>query len=98
MLTLPAEWVILPFMTTSPAQRVAEEVRVAMTRRRISQATLAGQLGMSQAALSRRLQGEVPFDVDVLSRISELLDVPISVLMTTAPIGGQVPGSQGPGT
>jgi transcriptional regulator with XRE-family HTH domain len=38
-------------------------------------------MGVSQALVSRRLTGEVPFDVAELSRIAEILGVPVSTFM-----------------
>lgn len=45
-------------------EAVAEEVRVLIARRRLNQTVLAGAIGMSQSALSRRLSTEKPFDLD----------------------------------
>jgi transcriptional regulator with XRE-family HTH domain len=45
----------------------------------MSQATLAGKLGMSSTALGRRMTGEVPFDVDELERAGALLEFSITI-------------------
>lgn len=42
----------------------------------MTQAELARQIGTSRVALSERLNGYRPFDVDQLYRISDVLDVP----------------------
>lgn len=63
------------------AQRVGATVRAEIARRKISQVTLAGALGISQAAVSRRLNGAVPFDVHELNRVAVLLDLPLAVLV-----------------
>jgi len=55
-----------------------------MARRSMTQRALAASLGMTQQALSRRLSGEVPFDVDELGRVAALLDVPVAVLFGEA--------------
>lgn len=68
---------------TSPAQRVSGEVRAAMARKRVTQSVLAAHLGISQAALSRRLRGEIPFDVNELALIASHLDVTIDALIPT---------------
>lgn len=39
--------------------------------RRVSQAKLAADLKMAQASLSRRLTGEVPFDIDELATAND---------------------------
>jgi len=67
--------------TNVTAVRVAGEVRAAMARRGVSQTALAAALGMSQAAVSRRLRGAIPLDVKELAAIAEILGVPMSVLV-----------------
>jgi len=67
--------------TNVTAVRVAGEVRAAMARRGVSQTALAGALGMSQAAVSRRLRGAIPLDVKELAAIAEILSVPLSALL-----------------
>jgi transcriptional regulator with XRE-family HTH domain len=67
---------------TTTGNLVASEVRAELGRQRISGSALAKSLGMSQAGISRRLRGEVPFDVDELSAIAALLNVPLSALLT----------------
>jgi len=59
-------------------------VRAEMGRHRITQTQLAKNLGTSQMAVSRRLSGEVPFDVDELARVAEILGVPVTVLFGDA--------------
>jgi transcriptional regulator with XRE-family HTH domain len=54
---------------------VAEEVRVWLTRRRLSGVKLAAAIGRSQPYVSRRLNGETAFDVDDLERIAAVLGV-----------------------
>lgn len=61
-------------------EAVAEEVRSLMGRRRVNQTRLAKALNMSQSALSRRLNGEQPFDTDDLFRIAEHFDVEVTRL------------------
>lgn len=64
-------------------QAVAEEVRAAMARRRITQAALGRILGLGQSAISRRLSGDVPFDVVEINRIAEATGVDASLLIRT---------------
>lgn len=70
--------------TNLPAIRVADEVRAAMARKRVSQTKLADILGISQAAVSRRLTGEVAFDVNELSVLAGALDVSLATLLVAA--------------
>lgn len=70
--------------TKTPARRVGDEVRAALARRQISQTVLGQNLGLSQAAVSRRLLGEIPFDVDELTKIAALVDVPIETFVSAA--------------
>jgi transcriptional regulator with XRE-family HTH domain len=52
-----------------------------MARRRITQAALAQTLGMSQATVSRRLRGSVPFTVSELDHVARVLAVPAASLL-----------------
>lgn len=63
---------------------IAEEVRVLMARRRMSAVRLGVEIGRSQSYMSRRLTGDMPFDLDDLEAICAALDVPISSLMGSA--------------
>lgn len=61
---------------------VAATVRAECARRRLTQATLADALGLSQAAVSRRLAGTTPFELDELAVVAPLLDTTPSVLVS----------------
>lgn len=66
------------------AAAIGAEVRGLLAKQKISQ-TVAGQrLGLSQAAMSRRLLGEVPFNVDELAAIAKILGVPVARLLEDA--------------
>ncbi|MDN5639229.1 helix-turn-helix domain-containing protein [Rothia kristinae] len=67
------------------AQEVADNVRAALARRRMSQEAAAAGIGMSRAALNNRLNGKTAFDVAELERLSEVLDVPYSQLVEVTP-------------
>lgn len=54
-------------------------IRLALYRRDRSQKWLAGQLGMSESALSRIVNGLVPPE-PTRERIAALLDVPVETL------------------
>lgn len=62
-------------------EAVAAEVRAQMGRRRITQGQLAKALGMSQAAVSRRLTGELPFDLDDVLVMAQRFNVALSDLI-----------------
>lgn len=66
---------------TKLTERVAEEIRVAMTRRRISGRTLAKLLGVSPSWVSYRLTGVQPIDLNDLAAIAAALKVSIISLI-----------------
>lgn len=55
-----------------------------MARRDFSQADLATELSMSQAAVSRRLSGDVIFTIDELAKVARVLRVPLPELAALA--------------
>jgi transcriptional regulator with XRE-family HTH domain len=63
------------------ARAVAAEVRAEMARQQVNQQQVAEVLGFSRQALSRRITGEIPFDVAELGQIAHFLGVPVSRLM-----------------
>lgn len=69
--------------TRTPAQRVADEVRGQMARRRITQTALAADadLDLSLSAINRRLTGEIAFNVRELAVIARILDVPMATFV-----------------
>lgn len=75
-------------MITTPAERVATEIRAHLARQRKTQAQIAGHLGISQQAVSRRMSGAQPFDVDELHRVAAFLDVPVASLLGTDAAAG----------
>lgn len=66
---------------TPMSERVAEEVRVLLARRRLSASELARRINQTQRYLSRRLSCEVAFDVNDLELIANALDVEIADLL-----------------
>ena len=60
---------------------VAEEIRVLLTRRRMSQRQLAQALNVSPAWLNYRLTGVQAIDLNDLQRIARALDVPVNALL-----------------
>lgn len=70
---------------TPMRQRVAEEVRVLLARRQMSASELARRIGLTQPYMSRRLTGEIAFDVDDLEVIAAALGVkPAELLGSTS--------------
>jgi transcriptional regulator with XRE-family HTH domain len=69
---------------TKTAAEVGERVKLEMDRQKIRQTTVAHRLRMSQQAVSRRIRGAVPFDVDELVEVARLLDVDPSTFMGRA--------------
>lgn len=72
-------------MGTNHRDTVAANVRAEVARRRARQTDLAALLGISQQAMSRRLTGEVAFDVDELQALASHLEVPASELLGEVP-------------
>lgn len=64
-------------------ERVAEEVRALLARKMMTGADLAVAIGRSPMYVSRRIRGEVAFDLDDMQRLSEALDVPLISLLPT---------------
>lgn len=73
---------------------MAEEIRALMARRRISGVGLAARINRSQSYVSRRLTGEVPFDVDDLEAIAVALGVTAAKLVSSAGEGSRQPTLQ----
>jgi hypothetical protein len=68
-------------MATDVDLRVAATVRAEMARCRLPQVKVADALGISQAAVSRRLVGVVPFTVGELSTLADLLGLNLGLLV-----------------
>jgi transcriptional regulator with XRE-family HTH domain len=62
----------------TPHQAVAAEVRAQLARRRMSGRRAAFALGWKQPYIARRLSGEIPFDVNDLTALAQLLELPVS--------------------
>ncbi|GAA4075582.1 helix-turn-helix domain-containing protein [Nocardioides kongjuensis] len=60
--------------------RFADEIRVLMTRRRLTQGDLATVLGVGQSEISKRLRGTVPFRFDEIVELARYFDVSIGSL------------------
>lgn len=66
---------------SNPLGRTADNIRAEMARQRVPQIALAKHLGLSQAAVSRRLNGLTAFDVNELVSVATLLKVPAADLL-----------------
>ena len=71
--------------TSSLRESVAAEIRAQLARRRLSGRQAAVMLGWTSPYLSRRLTGEVPFDVADLEALAGLLDVPVASFLQGPP-------------
>lgn len=60
---------------------IAKRVRDAMKDKKVSQHALARKLGVTQTTVYRRLNGEVAFSIDMLVKIADILETPLSELL-----------------
>ena len=65
---------------TTQSESIAEEVRALLARRKISQRTLADQLGWNQSQVSRRLSGVTPLTAADIAELADALEVPVESL------------------
>lgn len=65
----------------STAQAVAANVKALMATREVTQVQLALAMGISQSAVSKRLRGTVPFDIEDLDRLSAVFGVRVTDLV-----------------
>lgn len=72
------------YPTSARSIRVAGEVRAEMARKRVTGTTLAQALQMSNATLSRRLNGLKAFDINELEVVGRVLGVTVTELLTRA--------------
>jgi Predicted transcriptional regulator len=72
-------------VTATLSERVAEEVRAMLARRRVSGRKLADQLGVSPSWVSYRLTGAQPIDLNDLERIASALNVEVIDLLPRGP-------------
>lgn len=76
-------------MSTNLTRCIAAAVRAAMRARGVRQVDVALALGLSQPAVSARLNGRTPFTLADLERLADLLGVTVSELLQppAEPIG-----------
>lgn len=82
------------------ARQTGRKVRGQLAEHEMNQADAARVLGLSQAAVSRRLTGDVDFTVTELVRLAQWLRIPLGDLLPTVLVAvgtGPAPGSGGAG-
>lgn len=72
----------MPMPSTMDA--TTANIRAELARANKTQSDLAAKLGISQAQVSKRLQGRIPWRLDELVATSDLLGVPLSTLLVAA--------------
>lgn len=78
---LPMSYACANVTVMTMIQRVNTEIRVLLARREMSQRDLASLTGMSQVAVSRRMTGQIPWDLAELELVAETLKVDPSHLL-----------------
>jgi transcriptional regulator with XRE-family HTH domain len=75
-------------------ERVAEEVRALLARKMMTGAELAEAIGRSPMYVSRRIRGEVAFDLDDMQHLAEVFGVEVGALIpkSVAASGPEVTG------
>lgn len=71
-------------MEMTPTQAVAAEIRAALARKQVRQHELAAHLGMSQPALSQRLNGRQDISIPEMVEIARFLELDPSDLVKAA--------------
>jgi transcriptional regulator with XRE-family HTH domain len=62
-------------------EEIAENVRAAKARRRVSDADIAEAIGLSRSAINDRMNNRAKFQIDELQAIAAYLDVPLEQLL-----------------
>lgn len=63
------------------ADTVAAEVRAQLARRQLPGSALAAAVGKSEMYVSRRLRGDIPFDLIDLEQVAQFLGVAVADLL-----------------
>lgn len=71
---------------TQLRRTTANNVRAEMARRGVTQSQVASVLGIGQSAVSGKLIGRSPFDIDEIALIAEWLNVPVFALIADEPV------------
>ncbi len=70
---------------STPRETIAGNARAEIARRRVRQSDLVDVLGVSQPALSRRLNGEVDFTIGELQALAAYLEISLEQLLHSIP-------------
>lgn len=70
-------------MPESFSETVGATVRAEMARRKVTQQQVADVLGIAQTQVSRRLNGQVSFNVDELQAVAHLLGMSVQSLVAS---------------
>ena len=71
-------------MTQPLSGQVAANIRAELARQRRTQSELVMSLGLSPSAVSRRLSGQQPFEIDEVDAVARLLGVSVADLIGQA--------------
>jgi transcriptional regulator with XRE-family HTH domain len=88
-------------MSITLQEKVSNEVRAWLARRRLSASKAAAALGWTDMYMSRRLNNKIPFDLNDLEALARLLEVPVPMFFENvdkdlpAFTGSQLVGSAG---
>lgn len=68
-------------MTDTPTAVAGRNIRAEMSRRGLSQTAVATRLGISQAAMSARIRGVTPFDLNEVVQLADLFGMTVDGLL-----------------
>ena len=66
---------------TTTSHRVTANIRAELARRGLNQGDIASVLRTTQASVSRRMLCRVPFDIEELDKIADLLGIDLEALI-----------------
>lgn len=93
-------------MNMTLQERVSDEMRALLARRRLSARQAASALGWNEMYLYRRLKNQSPFDLNDIEALAHLLEVPVGMFFealekqpdlpafTGQHLGGETPGQR----
>lgn len=61
--------------------RIAENVRAAVARKRLTRSAVADAAGLTPEQFNRRYNGDTPFEASVVLMLADALDVPAGELL-----------------
>jgi len=64
---------------------VAEKIRRVAADKRINQTTLGAAINVTQSGFSKRLLGRIPFSIDELAALAQVLEIPLTELISAEP-------------